>query len=417
MKQAVVIGCILILLALRFSLFLLFLPQFKEGQRIKFQTTLLDDPKETSRYNKITASFKNFWSREKIIIIYSPNLKLNYGEKISVFGTIQKRVINKKNTVLTMYFPQIDPVKNQQNWLLAIINNIRQQIKSFYFESLSKTQASLLLGIVLGVKSDFTKQFYSYLQSSGVLHVIAASGMNVSMVSGFIFGVLSKILRRQYAILLSIFSVIFYIFLAGAQPSIVRAGLMSVFAFSAQIFGRQYSGIYGLFFVSSFMVFLDPLLLSDVGFQLSVFSTLGILVCQPLFPSSPFWDDIKTTVSAQIFTLPILIGSFGTYGFSSILVNFLVLWTIPILMFLGSIGGVVGLIFQPLGQAIVFLTIPFLWFFINIVNFFGQMGLVLKVGELSWPMIAGYYLFLASAIFFLGERKNKKISALEGLQS
>jgi len=61
----------------------------------------------------------------------------------------------------------------------------------------------------------------------------------------------------------------------------------------------------------------------------------------------------------------------------SILVNGLVLWTVPILMTLGGIGALLGLIFAPLGQLLIYISYPLLLYFESIVNFFGRVGGVL----------------------------------------
>ena len=283
-------------------------------------------------------------------------------------------------------------------------------MKTFYSQSLEKTDASLLLGIVLGIKGDFPLPFNQALQATGVLHVIAASGMNVTMVSAFLFSLASRFFKRQWAIVMCIGGVIFYAFLSGLQPSILRATVMGCLAFGAQLFGRQYIAVYALCVSIFFMLFTSPQLAFDIGFQLSVMATLGIILLSPLLPKNKLFADSNTTLSAQVFTLPILLGTFGQYGLLSILVNALVLWTIPPLMILGGVGAIIGLIFEPVGKLLILLAVPFLWFFEKVVTYFGSLQWNLTLHTLSHLLIMGYYLLLVSVVFIvkLQARKIKK---------
>lgn len=121
----------------------------------------------------------------------------------------------------------------------------------------------------------------------------------------------------------------------------------------------------------------NPAYLLDVGFQLSFLATLGILVLNPFFG---FFDkiiligeDIKTTISAQLGTLPILLGVFWKVGLWSVIVNALVIWTIPIVMTLGSLAVLTGILIPPLGGNFFFLSAyRFLLFFEFIVSLFGK---------------------------------------------
>ena len=78
-------------------------------------------------------------------------------------------------------------MKNSENYFLAVISFIRQKIIIRFQSVLPKDASALLLGIVFGIKEDFSSSFLQDLKIVGVMHVITASGMNVTMVSGFFF--------------------------------------------------------------------------------------------------------------------------------------------------------------------------------------------------------------------------------------
>lgn len=245
------------------------------------------------------------------------------------------------------------------------------------------------------------KDFSENLKTTGVFHVIAASGMNVTLVGGFISSILTFFLKRQIAIALSVVGIMFYAVLAGLEASIIRASIMGILVFSAQIMGRQTLAVNGLFFAGFAMLFIDPTLISDIGFQLSFTATLGLILIpkiRAIGKIGVIGDSVNTTIAAQIATLPILMANFGTYSIYSILVNGLILWTVPILMAIGGIGAMLGLIFVPLGQLIIYLSYPLLIYFEKIVEIFGKIGGVISISALSWQFIAGYYCLLASIL-------------------
>jgi competence protein ComEC len=156
------------------------------------------------------------------------------------------------------------------------------------------------------------------------------------------------------------------------------------------------------------MLFLWPQFLTDVGFQLSFASTLGIMIIPSLFKK---WEnalsgDFLTTISAQAATLPILLGSFGTYSVWSVVVNALVLWTVPILMILGGFAAIVSFIFAPISKLLLYLCLPFLVYFQSIVSFFAGLKGSLTVQNLPWQLTVAYYLLLISGLVFVFKKSH-----------
>jgi len=383
---------------------------------ISFKTVVLSQPQVIGSQQVFTANYQN----RKIKIITSRFPEINYGDFVRIsspirvlpraggfqprtregqpygVGTSLSQMLIGSN--MAMYFPKIEAINNSANILqsgLKRINMLRQKLIILFSKTLPSPSSSLLLGIIFGIKEQMPKDFSNNLKTSGVFHVIAASGMNVTLVGGFISTGLAFFLKRQITIGLSILGIIFYAVLAGLEPSIIRASIMGILVFSAQIIGRQTLAINGLSLAGFTMLFIDPTLISDVGFQLSFAATLGILFIKPL----------PSTIAAQIATLPILLANFGAYSIYSILVNGLVLWTVPILMMVGGIGAILGLILVPLGQFLIYLCYPLLLYFEMIVNFFGKAGGVLTIKSFPWQFTAGYYCLLVSVLLISKRRK------------
>ena len=242
--------------------------------------------------------------------------------------------------------------------------------------------------------------------------------MNVTMLAGFLIAVLGSIYRRQVALLVSLLSIFVYVGLSGFEASIIRAAFMAGIAFSANLFGRQYSGLYVLILVGFTMLLWDPVLLTDVGFQLSVLATGGILVLKPsLFGSSIFPDDIGTTLSAQLATLPVLLATFGQYSLLSIVANVMVLWTIPLVMTGGVMGIIIGLIFAPLGKIVVWAIIPILWYLQQITLFFSAHSISVHNDNLPIAFIGGYYIVLMGIVLLQIKKAEKPQSNRERIKN
>ena len=408
MKRIHIIFLTVLILAvlIRILLSFIYAPKIVNGQHVSFETILLSEPTEHGNYQSVTVQYTNTLGSRQITLYVEPQNDLHYGQTVLISGVVKQKNRGLGKNIIAMSFPQVQVVSAKQNVLFKVSLFIRQKIQTLYEKIFSPEFAALLLGIVLGVKGNFSKSFLQDLQATGVMHVIAASGMNVTMVSGFFTGILSLFFRRKWVIAMTIVLLLFYCVLSGMQASIIRATVMIAFALIGQLFGRQYSGLYGLLLAASGMLLYNPTWISDVGFQLSFAATLGIFFIKPLLPS---WkiisDDIGTTISAQIATIPILIGSFGTYGLLSVLVNALVLWTIPPLMVLGGVGGLVGLLFEPLGSLLLILATPLLWFFTSVVQYFGSFGWQIRIDSTSIVMILGYYLVVGSWVWIVRKQK------------
>ena len=292
---------------------------------------------------------------------------------------------------------------------VGIFSQIKLKISNTYSAYLGSKDSKLLMGVVFGSK-DLDKSSNQKYISTGVLHVVAASGMNVSMLTSVLLGTLVLFLARKKALIITGIILLFYTALADFQPSIVRAAIMGLLALGAGLYGRQNTSFVALFFAAFLMIFWDPAILISVSFILSFSATLGIILLDPLLrriARSSVFEDLRTTLAAQIATTPILLFFFGTSSPISIPVNFLVLWTIPPLMVLGGIAAVLGLIAPILAAPFVYLSLPLLSYFNGIVDLFASDTVAIELKNIPWAIVAGYYLIVLAGIVWI----NKKINS------
>ncbi|MBI4092009.1 MAG: ComEC/Rec2 family competence protein [Candidatus Levybacteria bacterium] len=287
---------------------------------------------------------------------------------------------------------------------LPIISEAKDKIISTFNKGLPNEESALLLGIVYGEKGSFDRDYFEAMRRTGVLHVIAASGMNVTMTAGVIFAVLAFLVKRTYALVFASFAILIYTALANFEESIVRASIMAILAYSAGLLGRQNTSLLALFIAIFLMVFYDPGILEKIGFQLSVAATAGIILFDPIFKKlfrSIFFEDFRTTLSAQIATVPILLFYFSTYSPISVIANLLILWTVPPIMILGILASILSLFTQVLAAPLLWLALPLLLYFKWIVLFLNKYAFELETQNLPIALTLGYYFIVLAAILWI----------------
>ncbi len=208
-------------------------------------------------------------------------------------------------------------------------------------------QGTLLNGLLLGEK-EFSDAWSTAFQKTGTSHIVAASGYNVTMFATLIFGLLLSLsLKRKTAGVVLILAICFYVWLAGGDPPVLRAGLMATLVVVARIFGRRSGAEQGLLLVACAMLALNPYLLrDDVAFQLSFLSTAGLLyLTKPVSRALEFLpealglrESVASTISATVATFPIIALQFGTFSIIALFVNALVLPLVPFTMALGALS-------------------------------------------------------------------------------
>ncbi len=229
--------------------------------------------------------------------------------------------------------------------------------------------AGILLSLILGDKSKLPPGFEDDMRTVGLSHVMAVSGMNVSLISGFF---LLLFLRRRAGAAAAIPAVILFAFITGAGASVVRAVIMQIILLAALLLGERAESTNSLFVTAAFMLVMNPYAVQDAGLWLSFFSTLGLTRYGARFRAAmmkPFrvlpWPVrrlislpvtmLATTLTAQVFVLPILVFLFGSFSLIAPLANLLVVWATE----LAFAGGIVTALLSPfLPGAAQFLAKP-----------------------------------------------------------
>jgi competence protein ComEC len=205
----------------------------------------------------------------------------------------------------------------------------------------------------------------------------------------------------------------------GLQPSAVRAGVMGGMLLLGEKLGRQSGGFRPVVIVASLMLLANPfLLMKDVGFQLSFLAVTGIMYLGPVFRR---WlgfllrdkvvglkTILATTLSAQIFTLPILVYNFGKISLAAPAANILILPIVSWIMIFGFLLVIAGFVF---GFFAWFFSIP-CWFLLTyliwVVDFFSKPWASKIIEDVHWSWLVVSYSIIGAGSFWLARKDRLK---------
>jgi competence protein ComEC len=279
-------------------------------------------------------------------------------------------------------------------------------------------EASLLAGILFGVDTGLTRELQDAFKNTGTAHIIAISGFNIAIIAGIFFSIFKNIFGERYGAALAIIGIFFYAFLVGGDPAVMRAAFMGSISLLARQLGRRNMGLNALVAVAFIMALINPLVLWDVGFQLSFFATLGlILYAEPFsnltsgFISKITKSDMSAltriindyvilTFAAQLTTIPIMAYHFKRISLISFVANPFILPVQPAVMVISGLAVFTSLIIYPLGQLIAWIAWPFATYTIHAVEFFDSVPHAsIYLGDSSIWIVSSFYIALLSVTF------------------
>lgn len=304
---------------------------------------------------------------------------------------------------------------------IQALNQKRQEIINIHSKCVKSPNIELLGGIVFGDDAvnppDFIKKSFI---NSGLLHILAASGMNVTLIFGIWFFISQRFkIHYKLSIITGMVLIIFYTCMTGFGPSIMRATLMLIFILLGKLINRDADTIALLFFIAGVLLVYDPAMINNIGFQLSFIVTFGLLFTCPILFKKVENKALNATYSlvmvpfiAQLYAAPIQIFYFGTFATYSVLANIAIIPCLTIVSFVGFISSMFALI-PSLGLFICkisdFTINPFLSAIISLSNFFSQLKYsLLHLPHPSPFQIVLYYLILIAITIQIKKRFDKR---------
>lgn len=382
-------------------------------KHLVFDARILINPEIVEQRQKITY--------REIEVLLEEGENVEVGDKIRVFGTLERRLIDgkfSKYRLINTSFIYIDEISKNNPfsifYYLHRLSKLSLDMQNRIIMLFGLRYGDLVAGILFGMQPSLSDSFYDALINTGTVHIIAASGYNITLLTEFCLLLLLRLMKRKWAIAITSGVVLAYTFISGLGEPIIRAALMSLLVFGASASGRSYHALWSLMLSVFLMLLYNPLYITHVSFLLSVSATGGILLFSKgisFFFSRQFSNftfamyfvpDFSTTLSATIVTFPILLIYFGRFSIISLIVNVLVLWCIPPMMLFSSFALLFSSFSTNLAYVAVLLCKPFLEYFMRIIFWFGSFNDgIFVIDSTSWWFGFGYYLFCISVYFYL----------------
>lgn len=281
---------------------------------------------------------------------------------------------------------------------LHIIHFLRERLISFIGEHMNPEVGRWLRALVLGDTSGLDQEVIQLFQRWGLSHILAISGLHVGLIVGLLYAVLVKtgLTTKETASYVLIAFIPFYMILAGAQPSVLRAGLMVFLFLILQAWFRAISTTDGLSIVFIFLVCIDPYIVYHLGFQFSFMTTFALLLSRTWLLQTPSigWNIAQISFIAQMAILPLQLNAFYVFQPFSIVLNIIIVtyFSITIIPFL-FLYAMLYPLWAPVSTFIDSLFVRIHSFVLQFIEYVDNIGLP--------PMVIGSVSFLSSMMYYI----------------
>jgi competence protein ComEC len=400
--------------------------------------TLIEPPDERDNYTNLKLSVESVDTGlgeplkvgGLLLARVSPDEHYQYGQRLRLRGKVLTPPENEEFSFrnylarygVHAYMPLAEVTRLPGlggNPLLARIYAFKARALADVYAIFPDPEASLMAGILLSVDNGIPDDIQQAFKNTGTAHIIAISGFNIAIIAGIFIVLFSQLFGKRWGAVAAVAGIVLYTILVGASPSVVRAAIMGSLSIFALQIGRRQAALNTLGFVAALMALWNPLVLWDVGFQLSFAATLGlVLFAEPLENltvrltsrwlsaekakkvAAPIAEFFLLTLAAQVTTLPVMAYHFGQISLIALIANPFVLPVQPALMVTGGLALFASIFSIPLGKLVALIALPFPSYTIRAVEWFNGFphGVVI-LGELSLFWVLVYYAVLLGTFF------------------
>lgn len=315
----------------------------------------------------------------RFLITVRNTVELAYGTPVRVAGELEappvleafdyRAFLARRGVVGTMSFPRIERTGEAPRASpRALAAEMRLRLERAMQRALPEPAASLGSGIVMGRDATMPADLTEAFRETGLAHFVAVSGSNIALVTALAFLLAVPLVGRNWAILPAAGSLILYVFLAGAEETVVRAGIMALIVLAGYWLGRPRSALAALAAAAIAMTAAQPRFALEAGFQLSVASTAGLIVFGPWIQYGLAWAMRKLradgvvphvvlevaalSLAAWVAALPIIWVTFGQVSIIGPLVNIPTVPVFAVAFWLSGAAAIAGALWVPAGWAI-----------------------------------------------------------------
>ena len=225
-----------------------------------------------------------------------------------------------------------------------VVNGVKYRVESVVKSVLTKQQAAIMLGMLLGSIESIDAEQYEDFQKVGIVHVFSVSGLHVGfliLLSGWVCSLLGASKR------IKLLSGLILLFLYGSliywPVAVTRASIMAALGLVAYYYGRPNDILNSLGLAGIIILFIDPYALFQISFQLSFMATWGLIYLFPIirlvFPWQNRWLDLALLpLAAELAVIPLVIYHFNLLSVISLLSNIIITWLVGGAVILGFLA-------------------------------------------------------------------------------
>jgi len=257
------------------------------------------------------------------------------------------------------------------------------------------------------------------MKELSLTHLVAVSGANLAIIAAAVFLTASLLgFGRSWRFVLSYLAIACYIVLVGPESSVLRAGAMAAFVLAGWWLGRKVHPLMPLSWAVLLLLLIDPGLAVDIGFALSAFATLGLLLLagrlhESLEPRLGTWLSIgiSASIAAQLYTLPVLLILQPSIPLYSVLANLAVELVVAPVTVLGILAVLASAIFPPLAKLLSLIASFGTWWIEVVANHLSQLPLT-RVPMLPGPTGVWFTVLLVLGLTMLAISKQPPMRLL-----
>jgi competence protein ComEC len=355
----------------------------------------------------------------KILVILPRYPEYQYGYCLRMSGKLEKTTagdfaygdyLAKDGVYVTMYHPWItltDHACGSPDWTL--IYALKKLLNDRIGQLFSEPSGSIMSGLLLGIRRSIPQKVVDDFNRTGLTHILAISGYNITMVIS-ILGVFVKRMPRRARFFITLGGIMVFVVMTGMSASVIRAAIMGVFVITGIYNGRKSAATHCLLWSAALMSLQNPgIILFDMSFQLSFLATLGILLFMSYFEKLSaksgkvmkyLYESLGVTMSAQILTTPLILYRFGRLSLIAPVTNLIILPMIPLIMFFSFAAIIVSFVLGfvailPAGVAFILCDLM-----LKIVAFFSALPFASleMTGFPLWMMLVYFALVVVATV-------------------
>jgi len=296
-----------------------------------------------------------------------------------------------------------------------LVPELRRRFVAGMQSALPEPLASFGMGLLIGQRANLPDAVYQSLLMVGLVHIIAVSGYNLTIILRASKGLLSKYSRRLSLLLAFALIGVFLLF-AGAGASIVRAAIVSILSLLAAYYGRSVKPLVLIILAAAITAWANPYYVwTDVSWYLSFLAFFGVMIVAPMilvrmpqrWQSSLVLTVGLESLCAELMTLPYILHIFGQMSFMGLLANVLVVALVPLAMLLCLVAGLAGMLVPAIAGWLAWPAVLLLTYMLDIANILSRIPHVFVQGlKFSLVELLLVYSLLSLVVWSLWHKLN-----------